>query len=59
MEGRVLKRCHVEMGSAPEHIKEIVYTMRFDEASARYAEFGPFYIGYVLSPKDAIGHLNL
>lgn len=46
-------------GRAPEHIKEIVYTMRFDEASARYAEFGPFYIGYVLSPKDAIGHLNL
>ena len=26
---------------APEHIKEIVYTMRFDRASARYAEFGP------------------
>lgn len=46
-------------GRAPEHIKEIVYTMRFDEASARYAEFGPFYIGYILSPADAIGHLNL
>lgn len=46
-------------GRAPEHIKEIVYTMRFDEASARYAEFGPFYIGYILSPADAISHLNL
>ena len=46
-------------GRAPEHIKEIVYTMRFDEASARYAEFGPFYIGYVLSPEDAVDHLNL
>lgn len=46
-------------GRAPEHIKEIVYTMRFDEASARYAEFGPFYIGYILSPEDAIGHMNL
>ena len=46
-------------GRAPEHIKEIVYTMRFDEASARYAEFGPFYIGYILSPADAIRHLNL
>lgn len=26
-------------------IKDIVYTMRFDEASARFAEFGPFVIG--------------
>ena len=36
-------------GRAPEYIKDIVYTMRFDEASARYAEFGPFYIGYILA----------
>ncbi|MHB8505296.1 MAG: chlorite dismutase family protein, partial [Acidimicrobiales bacterium] len=27
----------------PDDLKECVYTMRFDEASARYAEFGPFY----------------
>jgi peroxiredoxin len=26
-------------------LKDIVYEMRFDEASARYAEFGPFYTG--------------
>lgn len=44
---------------APEHIKEIVYTMRFDRASARYAEFGPFYVGYVASPQDAAAHLKL
>jgi chlorite dismutase len=44
---------------APEHIKEIVYTMRFDKASARYAEFGPFYIGYVMSPNEAVAHLRL
>lgn len=44
---------------APEHIKEIVYSMRFDEASARYAEFGPFYMGYVMSPADAIAHVKL
>ncbi len=25
----------------PQFLKDIVYTMRFDEASARYAEFGP------------------
>lgn len=46
-------------GRAPEHIKEIVYTMRFDTASAKYAEFGPFYISYVMSPDDAITHLKL
>jgi chlorite dismutase len=46
-------------GRAPEHIKEIVYTMRFDQASARYAEFGPFFISYVMSPDEAIKHLGL
>lgn len=46
-------------GRAPEHIKEIVYTMRFDEASARYAEFGPFYLGYIKEPADAIQHVKL
>ncbi|MCL8206590.1 MAG: heme-dependent peroxidase [Actinomycetia bacterium] len=25
--------------------KKLVYEMRFDEASARYADFGPFYVG--------------
>ena len=30
----------------PEFLREIVYKMRFDEASAKYAEFGPFYVGY-------------
>ncbi len=44
---------------APEYIKEIVYTMRFDEASARYAEFGPFYLSYVMSAADALAHLKL
>ena len=34
----------------PEFLKEIVYRMRFDEASARYAEFGPFYVSYVMTP---------
>jgi len=46
-------------GRAPEHIKEIVYSMRFDRASARYAEFGPFYISYVLSPADALKELRM
>ncbi len=46
-------------GRSPEDIKAIVYTMRFDRASARYAEFGPFYISYVASPEDALKHLRI
>ena len=44
---------------APEHIKEIVYTMRFDQASARYAEFGSFYVGYVKTAAEALEHLRV
>jgi hydrogen peroxide-dependent heme synthase len=43
----------------PEYLKEIVYRMRFDEASARYAEFGPFYAGYVASANDILNHCGL
>lgn len=46
-------------GRSPEHIKEIVYTMRFDTASAKYAEFGSFYIGYVMTAAEALDHLRL
>ncbi len=34
-------------GEYPDDLKEVVYTMRFDEASSEYAEFGPFYTGLV------------
>jgi hydrogen peroxide-dependent heme synthase len=34
-------------GVHPDDIKECVHTMRFDEASAHYAEFGRFYVGIV------------
>jgi chlorite dismutase len=43
----------------PDWLKEIVYTMRFDEASARYAEFGPFYTGYVASPAEILTHCRV
>lgn len=46
-------------GRAPEHIKEIVYSMRFDRASAQYAEFGPFYISYAMSTEDMLAHLRI
>ena len=34
----------------PLEIKRIVTEMRFDEVSARYAEFGAFYVGRVMEP---------
>ena len=34
-----------------DDIKDVVYTLRFDQASAIYAEFGPFYVGVVDEPK--------
>ena len=34
-------------GVHPDDIKDCVHTMRFDEASAHYAEFGRFYVGIV------------
>lgn len=43
----------------PEYLKEIVYRMRFDEASARYAEFGPFYVGYIASAEDVLKHARI
>lgn len=33
--------------SDPADLKEVVYVMRYDEASARYGEFGPFVTGLV------------
>jgi len=34
-------------GVHPDDLKQCVYQMRFDEASAHYAEFGPFWTGMV------------
>ena len=38
----------------PMYLKDIVYTMRFDESSARYASFGDFYFGYLLSSNELL-----
>ncbi len=40
-------------------LKDIVYEMRFDEVSARYGEFGPFFINLRLSPAQLWPHLRL
>jgi peroxiredoxin len=36
----------------PLVLKKLVYEMRFDEASAHYAEFGPFYTGLQFTPSE-------
>ncbi len=36
----------------PVVFKKLIYEMRFDEASALYAEFGPFYIGLQFSAAE-------
>lgn len=46
-------------GKEPAYIKEIVYTMRFDEASANYGEFGPFYLSYIMTPDAALRQLKV
>jgi hydrogen peroxide-dependent heme synthase len=40
-------------------LKEIVYEMRFDEVSARYGDFGPFFVNMRLTPADLWAHLHL
>ena len=38
-----------------DDLKEVVYTMRFDEASAVYAEFGAFYVGMITPVEELLG----
>ena len=38
----------------PDDLKDVVYTMRFDEVSAHYAEFGPFYTGVIGDPEEVL-----
>jgi chlorite dismutase len=43
----------------PDDLKEVVYTMRFDEASSLFAEFGPFYTGMVASLDEVLAAVGL
>ena len=45
-------------GDDPTDIKDIVYEMRFDEASAVYGEFGDFYLGRRFPPSDLRAFLD-
>lgn len=41
----------------PDDLKQCVYEMRFDVASARYAEFGPFVTGMVAEADEIVARL--
>ncbi|WP_165244703.1 hydrogen peroxide-dependent heme synthase [Paludisphaera soli] len=43
----------------PLFLKDIVYTMRFDESSAKYALFGDFYFGYIVPPRELVEVLRI
>lgn len=45
-------------GTHPDDLKDCVYEMRFDEASALYAEFGPFYTGMVGTLDEVLAALG-
>lgn len=47
------------MAHQVDALKEIVYEMRFDEVTARYGDFGPFFVNLRLQPADLWTHLNL
>jgi peroxiredoxin len=46
-------------GVHPDDLKETVYTMRYDRASARYGEFGPFFAGIVGDVDDVLAQVGL
>lgn len=43
----------------PDDVKDVVYTMRFDEASAQFGEFGTFYVGMIDSPEQVLTEVGL
>jgi peroxiredoxin len=45
-------------GVHPDDLKDCVYEMRFDEGSAHYAEFGPFYTGMVGTLDEVLAALT-
>jgi chlorite dismutase len=38
----------------PLEFKRLVTDMRFDEVSAKYAEFGDFYVGRISEPRELL-----
>src|SRR3954453_15166021 len=46
-------------GVHADDLKDVVYSMRYDEASAIYAEFGPFYTGFVAPIDELVRELSV
>jgi len=46
-------------GDTPDTIKEVVYTMRYDQASTQYGIFGPFYVGMLESPEVVLAEVGV
>jgi chlorite dismutase len=46
-------------GVHPDDLKDTVYSMRFDEVSTRYAEFGPFYAGIIGPVEEVVTQVGL
>lgn len=46
-------------GVHPDDLKDTVYSMRFDEASALYADFGPFYSGVIGSVEEVAAEVGM
>ena len=40
----------------PQFLKDIVYTMRLDKASATYGQFGDFYVWYLASADEILNN---
>jgi len=43
----------------PAFLKDIVYSMRFDESSAKYALFGAFYFGFILPASELVDSVKI
>jgi chlorite dismutase len=46
-------------GVHPDDLKDTVYSMRFDEASALFAEFGPFFAGVVGPVEEVVAEVGV
>jgi chlorite dismutase len=46
-------------GVHPDDLKEAVYTMRYDQASAHYGDFGTFYTGLVAGLDEVLDRVGL
>lgn len=45
--------------TSPDYLRDIVYQMRFDQASARYGQFGPFFVSYLADAAAILDHCRV